>query len=218
MKTELSHESLKQLMPWYANGTLSPEENANVELHLQGCAACKSELQWLREVGAAMNDLADEAPSVQPSFAKALAAVEQWESSKAHTNSSWISKWFCAIWNPSIPVARWATASQFAVIAGLCLVLWFSHREVKPGYTTLSGSELSTSGGAKLTVSFTPNTTVDDVRRILIDIGGNIVSGPSANGICIVQLPVAADNDLQVQATIQKLRDNKSIRFVERLP
>jgi hypothetical protein len=218
MKIELSHDALSQLLPWYANGTLSAEEHAAVEQHLNSCAACRGELRWLREVSAATIDLAEEAPPMEPSFSKALAAVDKWEQSKSRSAFGPIARWFSAIWNPPAQLARYAMAAQFALIVGLCVVLWFSHREAKTTYTTLSGSESSTSGGVKLTVSFAPNTTVDEISRILSEIGGNIVGGPSANGICIVQLPAGASKDAEVQATIDTLRQDKSIRFVERLP
>jgi len=218
MKTELSHESLNQLIPWYVNGTLSPEELAVVERHLENCAACQSDVEWMREVGSAMTGLASEAPAPEVSFNKVLAAVEQWERSKDHARFGWISNWWKAIWSSSAPFARFALAAQLALIAGLCLAIWFSHREVQPSFTVLSGSEPSNSGGAKLTISFTPETTISQVRQMLTGIGGTIVGGPSANGIYIIQLPTAASKDDEVQATIQQLRKNTSIQFVERLP
>lgn len=43
-----------ELLPEYALGTLSPRERADVEAHVEACAACRSELHRLQEVVIAM--------------------------------------------------------------------------------------------------------------------------------------------------------------------
>ena len=218
MTTELQHESLNQLIPWYVNGTLSPEESDQLEQHLKSCVSCQSEVEWMRNVGTTMTGLANEPFPAKPSFDKALAAVEHWEQSKNDAPLGWLTKLWKEIWNSATPIARYAMAAQLAAIAILCVALWFSHHPTTPPYTVLSGDEPSNSGGVRLTVSFAPDTTVDQVRQILGDIGGNIIGGPSANGICIVQLPTSASKDSDVQVTIDELHKNKAVRFVERLP
>jgi hypothetical protein len=216
MKTELSHESLSELIPWYANSTLSPEEHALVEEHLKSCDACQGELEWLRTVGAAMTEVAAEVPVQAPSFAKTMAAIDEWERSKEPARVSRLVSWFQAFWNPSAPMARFAFVAQFALILGLGIFI-LSHRQGTVDYTTLSGSEQA-GGGAKLTVSFAPNTTVERMASILGGVGGRIVSGPSASGIFVVELPIRPEKDADVQAAIDKLRMDQVIRFVERQP
>ncbi len=233
MNAELSHESLSQLLSWYANSTLSPEERAQVETHLASCAACRSELDWLQGVSAAMAEIAEEAPTVAPSFAKVLASVDEWERSKVapaasparevHSSpelkadgGSWLARWFDALWNPPAPVARFALAASFALVIGLGVYIAIPHQN-PPAFTTLSGSEAPVSG-AVLSVSFAPETTVEQVGQILKGVGGRIVSGPSANGIYAVELPVKPDRRAEIQTAIEKLRGNQAIRFVERQP
>lgn len=216
MKTGLSHDSVNQLIPWYAKGTLSADDNATVEEHLKTCAACQSELNWLREVSGAMTDLAREVPDRDLSFAKTLAAVEDWEKSKTPVPFSWLKGWFNAIWNPSVPTARIAFAAQFVLIVALAIYS-FVPRQSKPGFTTLSGSE-ETTGRVRLTVNFAPNTTVEQMGSILSGIGGRIVSGPSASGIYVVELAIPSEKDAEIQTVIDKLRTNNAIRFVERQP
>jgi anti-sigma factor RsiW len=222
MNAELSHESVSQLMPWYANSTLSPEEHAAVEEHLKSCAACRSELDWLQNVSAAMTDLAEEAPAASPSFAKVLASVDEWERSKGSLEfepsrqRSWMAGWFDVVWNPPASVARFALAASFALVIGLGIYLAVP-RGASPAYTTLSGSEPA-ADGAKLTVSFAPNTTVEQMGQVLLGIRGTIVSGPSANGIYVVALPINSENNADIQVVIEKLRNDKAIRFVGRQP
>jgi anti-sigma factor RsiW len=37
-------ERARELMPWYANGTLSSAESGEVSIHLAACGACREEL------------------------------------------------------------------------------------------------------------------------------------------------------------------------------
>ncbi|HET8667578.1 MAG TPA: anti-sigma factor [Terriglobales bacterium] len=43
-----AHEQFEQDLPLYAMGTLSPAESDAIEAHLESCAACRRELQYLR--------------------------------------------------------------------------------------------------------------------------------------------------------------------------
>lgn len=42
-------DAIAPLIPWYANGTLSPEESAEVEEHLASCDACRETLATARQ-------------------------------------------------------------------------------------------------------------------------------------------------------------------------
>jgi hypothetical protein len=92
---------------------------------------------------------------------------------------------------------------------------------VTPGerpFTTLSGPPGATSG-VRLTIMFQPSVTEEAMRQALLDIEGNVVSGPSALGVYIVQIPATPDDDRAIQALIDKLRSHANVvRFVEREP
>lgn len=47
------HASALELLPWYLNGSLEPDEQAQLEQHLRGCASCRAELENLRTLQAA---------------------------------------------------------------------------------------------------------------------------------------------------------------------
>jgi anti-sigma factor RsiW len=58
------HEAVDRLLlPWYVNGTLGTEETRTVEHHLSQCAACRRELETLRQVQAAVMESPGEPPS-----------------------------------------------------------------------------------------------------------------------------------------------------------
>ncbi len=43
-------QELRELLPWYANGTLTAAERAKVEVHLAQCARCRRELQEIQQI------------------------------------------------------------------------------------------------------------------------------------------------------------------------
>lgn len=60
------HREIAELLPWYANGTLDPEERAHVERHLQRCAECRRELEELEGLKAVLAQEAEEAMALAP--------------------------------------------------------------------------------------------------------------------------------------------------------
>ena len=49
MRLRCSQE-LRELLPWYANNTLTREERTKVEMHLSRCERCQRELRELRQI------------------------------------------------------------------------------------------------------------------------------------------------------------------------
>ncbi|HIC95898.1 TPA: zf-HC2 domain-containing protein [Candidatus Bipolaricaulota bacterium] len=45
---------IRELLPWYVNGTLRGEELAEVERHLRRCRRCRAEVEELRELQAGL--------------------------------------------------------------------------------------------------------------------------------------------------------------------
>jgi anti-sigma factor RsiW len=122
-------------------------------------------------------------------------------------------------------VTSWKVwASAFSAAMAVLLVVLVAPRfdsGVTPGerpFTTLSGPPGATSG-VRLTIMFQPSVTEEAMRQALLDIEGNVVSGPSALGVYIVQIPATPDDDRAIQALIDKLRSHANVvRFVEREP
>lgn len=54
---EVGHQEVQGLLPWWANGTLSPEESRRVEAHLERCPACQREALLLTELEEALESL-----------------------------------------------------------------------------------------------------------------------------------------------------------------
>jgi len=216
MTRDLSHTTANELLPWYANNTLSSPDRDLVERHLSGCAICRQELESLRVISNVIAENAEDLPPVRASsLSRTLAAIDEFEGTKASASPFW-NRWFANIWTPSVPVARFALAAQFALIVALGTFLLIGGRD--RSFTTLSGPSGSETG-VRLTVAFEPGATEEAMRRVLLESGARIVSGPSALGIYIVELTGKTEEDVAVTATIDRLRNSPGvIRFVELEP
>jgi anti-sigma factor RsiW len=51
---------VRELLPWYVNGTLSGEELAEVERHLRRCRRCRAEAEEFRELQASLSEALEE--------------------------------------------------------------------------------------------------------------------------------------------------------------
>jgi anti-sigma factor RsiW len=212
MNGQTSHADVDELLPWYANGTLASDEREAVERHLDQCTRCQNELTLLREVASTAREAVAAVPAVPDRLSETFARIDQWERSKAPSLSSRIAAFFDTLLHP--PSVRWALAAQFVVILALGGVML-----LRPGssYTTLSGGSTGTAAGARLTVTFQPAATADAIRAALRAVDANVVSGPSAAGVYVVEVPTT--NAAAVDTAIDTLRANSSvINFVERQP
>ena len=46
----MHHEQARELLPWFANGTLDEDQQRGVAEHLRKCGACRSEIESLDRV------------------------------------------------------------------------------------------------------------------------------------------------------------------------
>jgi anti-sigma factor RsiW len=216
MTHDPSHGAVDELLAWYANGTLSGDERASVERHVAGCVACQQELGVLREVAEAATALAAAVPAIPEALGTAFARIDEWERSKVPSGMERLVAFFRSLASPPA-LPRWVFVAQFALIlllGGLLLV----PRSPEPAYTTLSGGD-GPAGGTRLTVIFQPAATAEAIRQTLRAVGGNVVAGPSAAGVYVVELATPVEKAADVETVIDTLRGSTAvITFVERQP
>jgi anti-sigma factor RsiW len=217
MTADVTHEDVGALLPWYVNGTATPEERRLVERHLGTCAACRADLALLREIDAAAGDVAARTPPPSPDgLARTLARIDDLERATPRAGRRGLRAWIDAILPPTAPAARWALAAQFVVILALGGVLLLR----LPGGqgATLSGGSQAGSG-TRLTVVFQPQVTEQQLRETLLAVSAVVVGGPSALGVYVIEVPVAEPNAPAVEDALSRLRARSDVvRFAEREP
>jgi len=176
-----THKIVHVLLPWWVNGTLKGDELALVQRHLDECAQCRQEVEWLRELHAAC--IAGEAmPGASVAFRnlrRQLEASSEGRDSRARLRElrGRTRRWW-----------QWAVAAEFAMIVVLGGLLLTS-ADGPALYRTLGASDAGAPAAGSLVVVFDPATSQAEVQRILRSAGARIVDGPTVANAYVLEVP-----------------------------
>lgn len=212
MATEDDHLRLRELLPWYANGTLAPAEAVPLREHLAGCAGCRGELAQWAQIGSKLQTR-DEA-GWQPSAAHWSRVLATVDAAEAHDVPPQRRDAFARLraWLAGSPRSvRYALAAQTVLIAALGVVVAATMQA--PRYETLSAGQAKPAGRtAALRVAFGNDITEREARELLLAIRGQIVQGPSALGLYTIEVPAQ-----DAGSAIARLRAHRQVRLAEPL-
>ena len=215
------HEAATLLLPWYANGTLDPEETRQVEAHLGQCPHCRAELAQYRVLSEQVQE--QSGPAWQPPddhFDRLMADIERLETPAIPVRSK-LSPWQRMMdWLRNTPdPVRWTLAAESLALAMLVLVVWLPGRPVvEPGFETLSSVTTSTRPtGPRLRVGFDPTLRIADLQSLLQVLNGQIVAGPSALGIYTIALDAKERPEAALDHALTVLRAHRQVLLAEPL-
>jgi anti-sigma factor RsiW len=210
-----AHHPAEELLPWYVNGTLDPDERAEVQAHLDRCSHCRVEVDALRAFRGEYAER-ERAPDPGPSLARLRARMaEQAAPPRGHASrrapsqpQGWLAHPGLRGWLP------WAFAAQTASIAILCVVL-LALGDRPAEYRTLGAAEpaaKTASARGNVVVAFEPQLPEAELRRIVRATGARIVDGPTSTHAYVLDVPAP-----QVADTLTALRGEQGVRLAERL-
>lgn len=157
----MSERRLEELLPFAANGTLTPEEQAELDAALAEDARLAEELRFVEALRDEVRGR--EVPSSPGEFG--LARLKRAVAAEA-------------------PVARRTNWWKAGAVAACALFA------VQTGFVlTASDDRVELAGGGPLdegpvfTVAFSPEATEAEIRALLLDAGVEIIAGPSALGL-----------------------------------
>ncbi|WP_020591320.1 anti-sigma factor family protein [Kiloniella laminariae] len=195
-----TRQDLEQLLPFYVNGSLSPEETNRVEQALAEDPALQEEIDFLKHLRDEVKDL--ELGNSPGEFGlrrlqKAL-KEEQKQRNSAETSSGTVVP---------LSIRGW----RLAAIAA-CLLLLLQTAVTLPMWNR-SGDDLIAAGGGTaaqlggqiITVTFVPEASEENIRNLLLAVDASIVAGPSALGV--YRLSVARDSE----AVVEKLLAHRNL-------
>jgi hypothetical protein len=90
----------------------------------------------------------------------------------------------------------------------------------RAGYRTLSDPPRPAAAGAAVSgpqvrVVFAPATTEAELRRVLLEVRGEIVGGPSSLGAYTVAVPASGPGSEPLALVLEHLRADPRVRFAE---
>jgi anti-sigma factor RsiW len=196
------HEKYLELLPWYVNGTLSDGERAELSAHLKQCLSCNAALKQERHlIGLARQH--DHLGVERRHGMNAL--LERIDTGSAR--------------RASLSAPRALLGYGLAAVFG-ALIVW--------GVVSLGGrqaagiadepfSTLSDGGVAaanRIDVIFVETPDAPALDRLLSDVGGTVVGGPTGLGRYTIEVTPVSDRG--IQDLIDELRQDPSVRFAGR--
>lgn len=167
------HPGVRELLPFFINGTLSELENARVMRHVASCASCHAELDEQRRLMDLMRASPQPAGDAEAAWARLERALVA--ASRARAQDRWVR-----------PAWLWSLglAAAAAMVLLLAPVVFIDPDSSTDDYRTLtSATPDPVTGSGTIRAVFIPQATVGDIEDLLDRTGCQIVSGPSPRGV-----------------------------------
>lgn len=176
-------------LPWYVNNSLDANQRKLIETQLSEDAELKLEADFLQKIRQQVKN----PPGTSPGeFGWHRLQSQLQQTQQTRLNRRW----------QGLAIA----ASLLLLIQGGVLVTLLPSED---SYTPLSGT---THTQATLQIRFNPDVREADMRKLLHDIHGQILDGPSASGLYRVTLG-GATND-QIAERIEQVRNSGLVEHV----
>lgn len=216
------HEESWLLLPWLANGRLSPRERLDVEEHLSECAACTEELARQRLMCRLLTEPERVTYAPGPSFRKLMDRIDGHASPEPRVRPSTAARApaaSAAVWRA--PRLAWAASLVLAV--GFAAVATTTYRWAQTPYVTHTAAGHASPG--VLHVAFERSLPIGELEQMLRAAGARVVEGPDATGIFgIAPVSAAADAGTaagavspEMHALAARMRADQRVRWVEPL-
>jgi hypothetical protein len=216
------HQQVSILLPWYVNESLHCDENNFVELHLKSCLVCKIEVTNLQKLATSISSEESLAPVTQTSFLQLKKRIQQSEVPTRQSTGKFavFSEYFQ--WFTKVDLKKLVIQHQGFVLAFAFLVTFLLY---VPGYLVtkpISGNKFHTLSSTKhiartplkneIRLVFSTDITQQQITQILASVHGEIVSGPTPQGVFIVRVGISSKDLLE---TVSLLRNNSHVIFAE---
>jgi hypothetical protein len=179
------HEEVWLLLPWLANGRLSPAERDLAEEHVRRCDECERELRGQHLMCGAFTEPDRVTYAPGPSFRKLMDRIDRDAGTKKATQParaaaarSWVARLgSVSLWRP--PGLAWA--ASFLLLFAITGMVATVYRWSEPVYRTVTDTPAVTPN--VLHVALDRSLTIADVEELLRTSGARIVEGPGNTGI-----------------------------------
>jgi len=200
----VTHQTVQELLPWFATDDLEGSELVLVREHLQTCSQCRADVDFQRKLQAAEPE-----PMAMPDIEAAWAKMQpQLDRPRPMAWRDALAAWGRRMTDSRGAWMPWALAAQFAVIAGLGVLLARPQDDIA-AYHALGTPR---NGAGNVLVMFRPETTEQELRRILQASGARVVDGPTSTGAYVLDVA-----DARLPATVKDMRAQRAVTLAEPL-
>ena len=175
-------------LPWYANRSLRGAERQRVAAHLEDCAACRRELEYLESVIEAMPS--PRVKDASPSFGPLLQRINRQEQQ----------------------ARAWKMAAAIVAVAAVLLAIAVPVYLLEPRYQTVTDT-LPAGRNIQAQLVFDDRENLGAVTGLLERYKADVVSGPDAEGRFLLEFRLApGETAAQLQ---RRLQDEQVVLEVE---
>jgi len=200
------HEKTVELIPWYVNGTLQPDEHRAVEQHLSECLPCRAALKQEHRLGGLVREQVEVPPGAGHGISELLRTID---AGKTRGNRGL---------RPA-PIL-WSAGVAAALLVAILLIpaILFDGNGIdgdgidQGAFRTLSDTQPA--GEPRLDIVFADGLTEAERNEIVANVGGRVIAGPTELGRYTIEIATPARAD--VDAVIDELSEDARIRFVGR--
>ena len=180
----------QSLLPFYVNGSLSLEQQTEIELHLQVCDHCREEIHFLNKLRQQVKRSTIAAGPGELGLRRLLRDVKRDQSRVI------VLRW----WKPAM------TAAVLVIVLQSVLLL-----RPQPAQQTYAPLGVQQTG---IQIIFQPTATEVQIRKVLNQVHARIIDGPSALGVYQIELLDKQLTSRQREATIARLRSQTIVQDV----
>lgn len=215
-----AHQDISLLLPWYVNKTLQGAEIKIVENHLKVCSTCTREMATLHKLAVAVQQEGSIDSAAQVSFSqlkKRIHGTDETSQEKAPKVVAFPGQrqWYSKLCPQYLILPRPALAMAAVLLLSLLIPRFFDTGTVQINeYRTLSIAENPAVSQNTIRVIFSYDTKQPQINEILASVHGQIVGGPTAQGVYRVAIKSElAPHD--VLGVVASLRKNTNVIFAE---
>ncbi len=208
---------IELLLPWYAAGTLDPDEARQVEAALARDPELASRYEWVRAEFAQETAIGDAAGEPSPGDARTLfAKIDALPARRASPSvglSARIAEFLTSL---SPRTLAWSAAAAALVImlqAGL-LAGFVLQTTSQGGYQTASAPTTAPAEGSYVLIRFQPQATASDISAFLETNKLSIVGGPAGGQLFQVRVASTKLSQAELTRIVTTLQNDKVVGFI----
>jgi hypothetical protein len=217
------HQEVTMLLPWYVNKTLNSEEKNCVEAHLKNCLVCKIELTNLQKLSASICQEDILVPVAHASFLELKNRIHNNEVSLKQKTGIFES--LLAYRERFANLTEKNLVPLYPSLVLACLLLltvslispafFVAKQYSAKTFHTLSSSQRTTHQQNEIRLVFSNEITQEQIMQILASVQGQIVGGPTPQGVFRVRIGKGKITSKDLIKTVSLLRDNMQVIFAE---
>ncbi len=216
----MGHQDIWEVLPWFVNGSLEDQELEKVERHLAGCEECRHEASELQQLARIMVGSGASMITPDEAFPELLSKIEEAERRDSVPWGRWLrpDSWprRLLLATSAGPFLRPVVVAGLVVIVMLAALLWRQTAPRPPeAFRTLSDPATAVeSTGQRVRMVFGSEIDEGTLRSLLLQVGGQIVGGPSPYGVYTVELPAKEDPAARARL-LKEIRARREVEFLE---